>query len=53
MSNSRSFNSGTAFIPPSSARINGDCELIDRLRQHGVEVLSVQHFLDKLDAGGV
>ncbi len=33
--------------------IKGDRDLVERLRSHGINVLTVQHFLDKLDTGEV
>ena len=33
--------------------IKGDRNLVERLKSHGITVVTVQHFLDKLDAGEV
>ena len=33
--------------------IKGDHDLVEHLESHGITVLTVQHFLDRLDAGGV
>jgi hypothetical protein len=50
--------SGTAlrqaqFAVTRDDDIKGDRDLVEHLDSHGIAVLTVQHFLDRLDAGEV